>query len=104
MAYFDSSKNRAMWEIELAALRWEKAARRQAGAADTGRQETMVKQSQAVIRMTYQELLKEEAEASKKETSRNRTAAALEKSAGMRQERAGEKSPEEKFEKAGGRG
>ena len=90
MAYFDSSKNRAMWEIELAALRREKEARRQGNAMGGERQETFVRQSRSVIRMTYQDLLKEEAEASKKEASRNRAAVDLEKSAVMRQERTSE--------------
>ncbi len=68
MAYFDSTKNRALWEIELAALRKERAAR---AAGKTGavveadaRQRQMT--GKEPIRMTYQELLREEANASPK--------------------------------------
>jgi len=62
MAYFDSSKNRALWEIRLKELKEERAAR----AAGEGKRditrEVKPMSSPTRIRMTYAELLREEAE------------------------------------------
>lgn len=67
MAYFDSSKNRALWEIELQALRKEKA-ERAAGKVVSTQQNERKKQSayREPERITYRELLEEEAAAMKK--------------------------------------
>lgn len=67
MAYFDSSKNRALWEIELAGLKKERAAReagRRTGTAEQAPQKRTL--GREPVRMTYQDLLREEAEASRK--------------------------------------
>lgn len=64
MAYFDSSKNRAKWEIELAALRRERMRRAQGTGNVQGPETGEAGQRPMVIRMTYQELLREEAQAS----------------------------------------
>lgn len=71
MAYFDSTKNRALWEIELTALRKERAAR-EAGKRGPAPEAAPEKRQmgRAPVRMTYQELLKEEAEASRKSSRR----------------------------------
>lgn len=71
MAYFDSSKNRALWEIELAALKKERAAR-EAGRRGAAAEQVVQKRTlgREPVRMTYQDLLREEAEASRKMTSR----------------------------------
>lgn len=67
MAYFDSKKNRALWEIELQALRKEKAER-----AAGKRPEKLVTSNKEkdvvhnIIRTSYKELLIEEARESAK--------------------------------------
>lgn len=86
MAYFDSSKNRAKWEIELAALRKERKLREQGGGNAPNHKEMDAGQKPMVVRMTYQELLKEEAEASRREPAK------------ARPEMAAEKGPKEKSE------
>lgn len=71
MAYFDSKKNRALWEIELQELRKEKAARA-AGKIPQHVRTTEKKSNldMGAIRTSYKELLKEEAAASKKSFGR----------------------------------
>lgn len=72
MAYFDSKKNRALWEIELQELRKEKAARAAGKVPQHAR--TVEKKSnldRGAIRTSYKELLKEEALASKKSLGRD---------------------------------
>ncbi len=67
MAYFDSSKNRALWAIRLTELKKERAAR-EAGETVGMRMESSAMERTAApsrVRVTYQELLKEEAMASK---------------------------------------
>lgn len=75
MAYFDSQKNRALWEIELQTLRKLRAER---AAGVTGKEEMPVlsgqKSAREPLRMTYQELLKEEAAAVRKTPVRERPA------------------------------
>lgn len=67
MAYFDSSKNRALWEIRLGQLRRERELRLQGDSGDAFKEEADREVSQgARVRMTYQELLREEAMASEK--------------------------------------
>lgn len=67
MAYFDSSKNRALWEIRLGQLRKERELRLQGDAGDAFKEEADRQMSAGTrIRMTYQELLQEEAMASEK--------------------------------------
>lgn len=72
MAYFDSSKNRALWEIRLTALRKERAAREEGKeGSDLGQmmQDQPVAEASRV-HMTYTDLLKEEADAVKKPSKR----------------------------------
>lgn len=62
MAYFDSSKNRALWEIRLKELRAERAARASGeGKSQTFKERQPAAASPARVRMTYKELLAEEA-------------------------------------------
>lgn len=65
MGYFDSSKNRALWEIRLSELRKEREIR-QAGGREQNFAEQEQKQIKSATRIpiSYQELLKQEAEAS----------------------------------------
>lgn len=67
MGYFDSTKNKALWEIRLKELRKERAAREAGGGGNLHR-ETAQKQAPSVtrVRVSYQELLKEEAKASER--------------------------------------
>ena len=63
MAYFDSPKNRALWEIELKKLREEKEQRSQNKGADLTRlkEERLQKRENAVRKKTsYKELVMEE--------------------------------------------
>ena len=71
MAYFDSSKNRALWEIRLGELRKEREAR-QAGGTGTAFEEQAQKEMSGAtrVRITYEELLREEAMASEKNKGR----------------------------------
>ena len=75
MGYFDSTKNRALWDIELQnlkKLREERASGKEVKAEKVA----AVKQAERqVVRMTYKELLKEEAEATRKAPSKERQAA-----------------------------
>ncbi len=68
MAYFDSSKNRALWDIRLGELRKARAAR-EAGLT-TGIQAADHVETKTVnpmrVRMTYKELLMEETKATEK--------------------------------------
>lgn len=86
MAYFDSTKNRAKWEIELAALRREREIRRQSGGAGVEQTQRSAEYAPQIVRMTYQDLLKEEAEASRKEPSRNREEKAANREQKMQRE------------------
>ena len=75
MGYFDSTKNRALWEIEMQNLR-KLRAERAAGKHVTA--EPAVKNvmtGKAPVRITYQELLKEEAAAIQHSPKRERQAA-----------------------------
>lgn len=77
MGYFDSQKNRALWEIELQnlrKLRAERAAGKHMTAERAAQKQLTGKEP---VRMTYQELLKEEAAATQK-TSRKERHAAME--------------------------
>ena len=65
MGYFDSSKNRALWEIELQNLRKLRAEREAGHHVTVERAAERVKTGREPVRMTYQELLKEEAAAQK---------------------------------------
>ena len=61
MAYFDSTKNRALWEIRLGELKKERAAR-EAGGGGSVREEAPKEMTGKVrIPISYQELLKREA-------------------------------------------
>lgn len=67
MAYFDSSKNRVLWEIRLGQLRRERELRLQGDTGDAFKEEADREVSAGTrVRMTYQELLREEAMASEK--------------------------------------
>ncbi len=74
MAYFDSQKNRALWEIELQTLRKLRADREAGIDSFAPVQNQVVKEftGREPVRMTYQELLKEEAMATKKAPKRER--------------------------------
>lgn len=66
MAYFDSPKNRALWEIELKKLKEEKEFRSQNKGLDLAhlKEERLHKQMDAVRKKTsYKELVMEEEEA-----------------------------------------
>ena len=72
MGYFDSSKNRALWEIELQnlrRLRAERASGKQATAEPAAARTLTGKEP---VRMTYQELLREEAMAAQKAPKKER--------------------------------
>ena len=97
MAYFDSSKNRALWEIRLGQLRKERQLRDQGGTGDAFMEAAdQVTASKTRVRVTYQELLKEEAMASEKskrgrmdrdmERDRTRTQTQTREREGMRNE------------------
>lgn len=74
MAYFDSQKNRALWEIELQTLRKLRAEREAGIDSSVPVQKESVRQLSGCepVRMTYQELLKEEALATRKAPKRER--------------------------------
>ena len=74
MGYFDSTKNRALWEIELQNLRKLRAERASGKHVTAGPAVTKVTGKEPV-RMTYQELLKEEAAAVQKAPKKERQAA-----------------------------
>ncbi|MCI8536793.1 MAG: hypothetical protein HFG68_14745 [Hungatella sp.] len=75
MAYFDSSKNRALWEIRLGELRKEREAR-QAGGTSTAFEEQAQREMSGTtrVRITYEELLREEAMVSEKSKGKERGA------------------------------
>ncbi|MBE5972306.1 MAG: hypothetical protein E7246_07310 [Lachnoclostridium sp.] len=71
MAYFDSSKNKALWQIELQALRKEKEERKAGKTVSSARQADFSRQTvRGPERITYRELLEEEARASSKGAKR----------------------------------
>lgn len=80
MAYFDSSKNRALWEIELQGLKKARADR-QAGktSGEVKKEAVKEKTGKEPVKMNYAELLKEEAAVSRKNPKRERSAAHMEK-------------------------
>ncbi len=62
MAYFDSSKNRALWEIRLGQLRKERAAREAGLGSENFREQAPREMADHVrVPISYQELLKREA-------------------------------------------
>lgn len=64
MAYFDSAKNRALWQKELAGLRKERARRESMGFAAVGNNKLKESaENPGRIRVTYAQLEKEEQEA-----------------------------------------
>jgi len=77
MAYFDSSKNRALWEIRLKELRVERAAREAGEGRGTAFKEHQPTATPSRVRITYKELLAEEA---KSVQSRKRGPAPMERS------------------------
>lgn len=86
MAYFDSSKNRALWEIRLGQLKKERDAREAGGANEAFREETAKTMGNATrVPISYQELLKREAMESGK--MRERTAGDKAREAARTQER-----------------
>lgn len=69
MAYFDSAKNRAMWQRELASLDRERERRAREGySPDSGKTEVQKKEADNPFRkkITFVQLEQEEAEASRK--------------------------------------
>lgn len=79
MAYFDSPKNRAMWEREMVGLRAERERRANGDYSfqKANNEPSVSKEKSASIpgrtRTSYNELLKEEAEASKAARKTKRT-------------------------------
>jgi len=61
MGYFDSTKNRALWEIELQNLRKLRAERAAGKHVTVEPAVTRALSGKAPVRMTYQDLLREEA-------------------------------------------
>ena len=74
MAYFDSKKNRALWEIELQNLRKLREDHMSGKAVAAPQTQEAVKPAPGYerVRMTYQDLLKEEAAATRKAPNRER--------------------------------
>ena len=71
MAYFDSSKNKALWEIRLGQLRKERAARLAGGGGTAFKEEAEKNMTGSVrVPISYQELLKREAMESGKKRER----------------------------------
>ena len=80
MAYFDSSKNRALWEIELQGLRKARADRQAGKTSGEVKQETSkLMTGPEPVKMTYADLLQEEAAFVKKTPGRERTSMQMEK-------------------------
>lgn len=61
MAYFDSTKNKALWEIRLGQLRKERAAREAGGGSPAFQEEARNRADSVRVPISYQELLKREA-------------------------------------------
>jgi len=91
MAYFDSSKNRALWEIRLKELRAERAAREAGEGRSTAFREHQATATPSRVRTSYKELLAEEASAAK---TRKRGPAAMERTDVRRKEHAQERQRE----------
>ncbi len=73
MAYFDSSKNRALWEIRLGELRKERAAREAGGFGQAFERQPQKKEPGITrVPISYQELLRQEAMSSEKNKKRER--------------------------------
>lgn len=80
MAYFDSSKNRALWEIELQGLRKVRADRQAGKTSGEVKQETpKVMTGLEPVKMTYADLLMEEAASVKKVPRREQSSIKMEK-------------------------
>ncbi|MGN0132507.1 MAG: hypothetical protein ACI4AA_08700 [Lachnospiraceae bacterium] len=80
MAYFDSSKNRALWEIELQGLRKARADRQAGKTSGEVKQETpKVMTGLEPVKMTYADLLMEEAASVKKVPRREQSSMKMEK-------------------------
>lgn len=78
MAYFDSTKNRALWEIEMVSLRKARADREAGRLPEAKAAAAAVRMeagSSKKVHMTYMDLLKEEAEATKKAGAREKQGA-----------------------------
>lgn len=82
MAYFDSAKNRALWQKELAGLRQERARRESMGFMDEGRKKSgKGEENPNRIRITFAQLEREEYEAvqarkAQKEAARQKSVSA----------------------------
>lgn len=76
MAYFDSSKNRALWKRELDALREERERRQREGYTPDAQNSKTARTAENPFRkkISFAELLEQELEASKTERSRQREA------------------------------
>lgn len=91
MAYFDSSKNRALWEIRLGELRKERAAKEAGGSAQAFEREPQKKEAGITrVPVSYQQLLKQEAMASEKNKKRERGAGMDREKARQKEEQAHE--------------
>ncbi|MCD8082512.1 MAG: hypothetical protein LUE86_03020 [Clostridiales bacterium] len=76
MAYFDSSKNRALWEIRLEELKEARERRQNSQEADISFRKNAPATESFRVRTSYQELLAEELEATR---TRQRTGREREK-------------------------
>lgn len=92
MAYFDSSKNRALWEIELQSLRKARADRQAGKTSGEVKQETSkVMTGPEPVKMTYADLLQEEAAFVRKTPGRERSSIHMEKKTEKQLEKSTEK-------------
>ena len=73
MSYFDSAKNRVMWQRELETLRKERQRRAEEGYDPSQKQETLKNNFSNRVRISFAQLEKEEAEASGKTLRSERT-------------------------------
>lgn len=64
MSYFDSAKNRVMWQRELEALRKERQRRAEEGYDPSRKQETLQRNVSNRVKISFAQLEREEAEAS----------------------------------------
>lgn len=70
MAYFDSAKNRALWQKELDHLRKERADRELSGSADSGKKKESGTDKPGRVRITYAQLEREVNEAARDRSSK----------------------------------
>ena len=93
MRYFDSPKNRAFWEKEMVSLRRQREERASGKVPEQQKAcKAQAKENPYRIRVTYEELLKMEADAISAEREKRRKYPAKEKTADKAKEKAAERS------------